>query len=127
MTFLEKAIKEDIEQSQSTKFDNLLPYIQLHEFEALIFSSIAGIESLFSTQEADFVALKKVIAEYPNPEDINDHPNTAPSKRLLSLVKGYSKVVDGVLILDEIGLEVVRARCPRFNNWLNRIDEKLGL
>ena len=127
LTFLEESIKEDIESSQSTKFDNLLPYIQLHEFEALIFSSIVGIESLFNSQEADLVTLNKVITEYPNPEDINDNPNTAPSKRLLSLINGYSKVVDGVLILDEIGLDVVRAKCPRFNNWLIQIDEKLGL
>jgi len=121
LTFLESAIKEDIEASQHSVFDNLFPYIQLHEFEALIFSSILGIESLFAPTEANFVELHKIIQKYPNPEDINDHPNTAPSKRLHKLIKGYNKVVDGVLILDEIGLEVIREKCPRFNNWLGNL------
>ena len=53
--FLEQAIKEELESSQSRSINNFIPYIQLHEFEALIFSSFIGIESLFNSSEADCV------------------------------------------------------------------------
>lgn len=44
---LETRIKKDLENSQNQLFDNFIPYIQLHEFEALVFASISGIDSLF--------------------------------------------------------------------------------
>lgn len=127
LTFLEKAIKEDIESTQGQSFNNLIPYIQLHEFEALIFSSIIGIESLFDSNDADIEELRNIIKQYPNPEDINDGSKTAPSKRLLKLIKGYNKVLDGVLILDEVGLDKIKQKCLRFNNWLNIIEQKLRI
>lgn len=125
LSFLEDAIKKDIESSQNKIFPNLIPYIQLHEFEAFIFSSIKGIESLFETSEANFEALQKVINEYPNPEDINENPNTAPSKRLLKNIKGYNKVVDGVSIIEEIGIEIIIQKCPRFSYWVNSLIHSL--
>lgn len=121
LDFLEASIKEEIESSQNSTFTNLIPYIQLHEYEALIFSSLAGIEALFETSEVNMVELESIIKNFPNPEDINNNPNTAPSKRLLKNIEGYSKVVDGVLIIDEIGIETVIAKCPRFRNWLETI------
>lgn len=124
LNFLEKAIKDDIELSQSRRFDNLLPYLQLHEFETLIFSAITGIKALFESTEADFDELNKIIASFPNPEDINDNPNKAPSKRLSKCIQGYNKVLDGVAILDEIGLEKIRSKCSRFDGWLNKVSQK---
>lgn len=121
LDFLENSIKEEVESTQNKLFPNLIPYIQLHEFEALIFSSIDGIKELFEKSEADFDELEDIIAQYPNPENINDNPNTAPSKRLLANIKGYNKVLDGVSIIDEIGIKEVLNKCPRFNEWLNRI------
>lgn len=125
ISFLENAIKTEIQESQGRNFSNLYPYIQLHEFESLIFSSINGIESLFEKNEADFKELNNIIKANPNPENINDNPNTAPSKRLLKLINGYDKVVDGVLILDEIGLNTIRGKCSRFNKWLDILIKKL--
>ena len=121
ISFLEDAIKVEIQESQGKIFSNLHPYIQLHEFEALVFSSIDGIQALFEKNEFDFKELNNVIKANPNPETINDRPDTAPSKRLLKLIKGYDKVVDGVLILDEIGLITIRQKCLRFNEWLNNL------
>ena len=125
LSFLEEAIKEEIECSQNKKFENLHPYIQLHEFEALVFSSLNGIESLYNSREADFKELEKVINKYPNPEDINDHPNTAPSKRLIKSIIGYNKFNDGIMIIDEIGIEEVLIKCPRFNDWVLKLIKEL--
>lgn len=127
LQFLENAIKENIEQTQGKAFPHLFPYIQLHEFEALVFSSIVGIQALFEEDEADITQLKAVINGHDSPEDINDSPATAPSKRLLNLISGYNKIVDGVLILDEIGLPEIIEKCPRFSWWLNELERRASL
>ncbi len=124
LAFLENAIIEDLEKGKGKEFPNLLPYIQLHEFEALVFSSLSGISSLFGSNEADFSEIEKIIDAHPNPEDINDSPETAPSKRLLKLIKGYNKVIDGIMIIEETGIGTVLKKCPRFNSWVETLIEK---
>ncbi len=122
---LETKMKEDIEQTQNQKFDNLIPYIQLHEFEALIFSSIKGIDALFDRVEVDYRGLQTVIDTHPNPEGINNGPNTAPSVRLKKLIPGYDKVVYGVDIIKETGIDVVISKCPRFKEWIEKLKDAL--
>lgn len=122
--FLENAIKKDIEHIQQKTFDNLVPYIQLHEFEALIFSSKIGIEKLFTPKEANFNGFEKIFNTYSNPEEINNDPNNAPSKRLKTLIKGYNKFVNGIMIIDEIGIDIILSKCPRFSNWISFLIKK---
>lgn len=127
LSFLEKAIVEDIETEKGKSFPNLLPYIQLHEFEALVFSSIDSIRALYSEYDAKFNEIEQVMDAYPNPEDINDSPQTAPSKRLKNnqLIRGYNKVNDGIMIIEETGIDVVLAKCPRFSKWVETLIEKV--
>src|SRR5690606_8606067 len=61
LSFLEKAIIEDIEKEKGSHFPNLFPYIQLHEFEALVFSSIDAIKSLYSNEDAKFNELEEIM------------------------------------------------------------------
>ncbi|MFA7616755.1 MAG: DUF4276 family protein [Weeksellaceae bacterium] len=126
--FLENAIVEDISKSTGKSISNLLPYIQVHEFEALVFSSLDTIISLYDTNEADFEELKKVIDTYPNPEDINNDPETAPSKRLQKhqLIKGYNKIIDGIIIIETTGIETILKKCTRFNSWVKELIEKVN-
>ncbi|WLD24558.1 DUF4276 family protein [Flavobacterium dauae] len=124
LSFLEKAIIEDIEKEKGKSFPNLFPYIQLHEFEALVFSSINAISSLFSNNEANFSEIENIINSHPNPEDINNSPLTAPSKRLKNTIQGYNKVVHGIMIIEETGIETILKKCPRFNNWIQSLIEK---
>lgn len=123
---LEQRLKEDIERSQGTKFEHLIPYIQLHEFEALIFSSINGIDKLFERSEVNYRGFLDVIKEFPNPEDINNGPNTAPSMRLKNLIQGYNKVVYGINIIQEIGMRKLLEKCPRFSEWIKKLEEALA-
>jgi len=123
--FLEKAIKQDLENTQNQKFENFIPYIQLHEFEALIFSSKESIYNNFETHKINKPEIEKIFNEFQNPEEINNHPNTAPSKRLLKNIQGYNKIVDGVLILENTGLPKILERCPRFASWLDIIVSNL--
>jgi hypothetical protein len=59
------------------------------------------------------------------PEDINDHPKTAPSKRIVAAMRGYQKTFHGPLIACEIGLSAIRQNCPHFDAWLQKL-ERLG-
>lgn len=122
---LETRIKKDLEDSQNQLFDNFIPYIQLHEFEALVFASISGIDSLFERSEMDYNGLMNVIQQYPNPEDINNHPDTAPSVRLKKLISGYNKVLHGIDIINTVGMAELLEKCPRFKTWIESIVEAL--
>jgi hypothetical protein len=127
LLFLENAIVADIKAEKGEDFPNLLPYIQLHEFEALVFSSIDAIKTLYSNEDAKFKELELIIAAHPNPEDINDRPQTAPSKRLKNnqLIRGYNKVNDGIMIIEETGIDIVLSKCQRFKTWVETLIEKV--
>ena len=56
------------------------------------------------------------------PEDVDDGPTTAPSKRLESHLGDYQKTAMGPLVLHDAGLDVIRAACPRFHAWLERLE-----
>lgn len=127
VTFLEESVLLDIENSQTREFNNLMPYIQLHEFEALIFSSKESVPAIFDSNEFDIKKLNRVIRDFPNPEDINDDPNTAPSKRLKNIIPSFNKILHGIQLIEEIGLDLIRSKCPRFNNWMIQIEDRLSL
>ena len=121
MSFLEKAMLEDLEEKYSNRF---IAYIQVHEFEGLLFSDIKAFDANFDKHEfADYEYLKETINSFDNPEDINDSPDTAPSKRLARIIKAYQKTVWGPLLADEIGLEKIRSKCPRFNSWVEKLSK----
>jgi len=123
LSFLEKAILEDIQGNAYLPY--LIPYIQLHEFEAFTFTNIQGFKDFFSPKEANFRELEKIINQFENPEDINDHIKTAPSKRLLKLIPSYDKVTDGNNIIRSNGIERIIEKCPRFKNWTEIITQKM--
>lgn len=125
ISFLEKAIIEEIQEDKQQEFRNLIPYIQMHEFEALVFTSYNSITSLFNEKEAELKEIETIINTYPNPELINDSPLTAPSKRMEKLIKGYNKVIHGIMIIEETNIEVVLQKCPRFKSWVQTLIQKV--
>ena len=58
---------------------------------------------------------------FPTPEDINDDPLTAPSKRILAAYPQYSKILHGTVAARAIGVAAMRQECPHFRNWLDRL------
>jgi len=97
-----------------------LPYVAMHEFEALLFSE-AGIlaDALGVTEES----ILEIIQAYGEPEAINDRPQTAPSKRIAQLRRGYRKVTMGSSIARSIGIGRMRRECPHFDRWLTRLEQ----
>lgn len=124
--FLETKMKEDLELEQNRQFNNYIPYIQLHEFEALAFSSTNGFEALFEDREMNFKGIREVIDTFPNPEDINDSPETAPSKRMQKLIHGYNKVVYGVSLIEYIGIDIILRKCPHFREWIEKLKVSMA-
>ena len=112
-----RAIKDNIEQ-----FDEryMLPYIQVYEFEGLLFSDVNVFESV--CDNATVSDLRSIRTAFTTPEDINDSSETAPSKRITKLIPGYRKTLHGPLLALEIGLDKIRSECPRFGAWLGRLE-----
>ncbi|GIQ61355.1 hypothetical protein Flavo103_44900 [Flavobacterium collinsii] len=127
VVLMEDGLKEDL-SSKGINTRNFIPYIQLHEFEALLFSSDEGFE--FQYDKGGILReLKDVSNRYPNPEDINDSPVTAPSKRIIKILEKYDekyeKVIDGDAISIMVGIEAMMAKCPRFKVWVETLILKI--
>ena len=118
---LERALSEIINNPR------FIPYIQLHEFEGLLFASEVGFESLTDIPTKNLNQLKEAVYEKNNPEELNDGEQTAPSKRLERLIPGFdrNKPFYGGLIADFNTLRPVQERCTRFNNWVQTLIEKV--
>ncbi len=115
-----------LEQQISTVIaDNrFVPYIQLHEFEGLLFCDISGFNYIHNISAANRRRIQYIINHNPNPEMINDGALTAPSVRLKGLIPRYKKTFHGPIIALENGMAPVLAKCPRFKNWIDTIIAK---
>lgn len=119
MHFLFEQMSLDIDENLRSRF---IPYIQLHEFEGLLFSNIAVFQNNFTKQELDFQQLEDAISSVKTPEEINNGPATAPSERLKKAIKGYDKVVYGACLASDIGLNTIREKCILFNEWIMKLE-----
>lgn len=101
-----------------------VPYVQMYEFEGLLFSNPVKMATGLCRKDlvSEFSSIRN---EFATPEDINDSPATAPSKRIQKLIPGYEKPLYGSLAVIEIGLDEIRRECPLFNQWVE-ILEKLS-
>lgn len=112
---LEKAFADKVAN------DKFMPYIQLHEFEALLFSAPEVIDVIMSGKQLTNSNLKKIRAAYNTPEDINDSPITAPSKRIEGEYSDYQKTLHGQTISEEIGITKILEECKHFSEWIQKI------
>lgn len=120
MDILENAMLIEIDEKLRYRY---LPYIQLHEFEGLLFNDI----SIFYNQipKEELIGTKELIEtfiNYPNPELINEGKETAPSKRLDRIIYGYNKIIYASILAEEIGLTRIRNKSPRFDNWIEKME-----
>ncbi|BAS67143.1 DUF4276 family protein [Bathymodiolus septemdierum thioautotrophic gill symbiont] len=115
---LESRIKQGIKQAQQHK---IIPYIQMYEFEALLFSDAEIMANGLDTSQN---WIDSIVNDFPNLETINNSKETAPSKRIGKNAK-YIKTQHAPKILQEIGLLKIREKCQGFNAWLTQL-EKLG-
>jgi hypothetical protein len=118
---LERAKHVETESKRRIDHPRFLSYLMTHEFEALLFSKPEElIRALYQSDLGP--KLKTIRDSFPTPEEIDDDPLNAPSKRILGLFPAYQKTVHGPLVTRRIGLETLRRECRHFNDWLLRIE-----
>jgi hypothetical protein len=132
-THVENRLHADIVTAMSGRFDRryFIPYVQLHEFEALAFADIVALASVVSpltkklSEKTLTMKFTEILEEAGHPEAIDDGFETCPSRRIGRIVPAYKKRAQGPIITARIGLPVLRERCDHFASWLNRL-ESLG-
>ncbi len=117
VTVLEEALRR---QFGDARFH---PYIQLHEFEALLYCDLTELQHRIANSERGIATLQQEVAGF-RPEEINEGATTAPSKRIIRPLPVYerSKVRVGAAAAAAIGLPALREKCPHFNDWLSRLE-----
>ncbi len=119
---LEASLAAEIQSNASLHRPELRfsPYVQMHEFEGLLFSDPSILaDGMFRPDLGP--QLGAIRAAFPTPEDINDGPASAPSKRLIALDGRYEKVISGFLAAEQMGVAVIKEQCPRFRTWVDRL------
>jgi hypothetical protein len=121
---LEQAIVQDVATAvPELRADlRLIPYFQVHEYEGLLFSDPDAFASALGKSDLA-KQFRTVRAAFSTPEDINDDPQTAPSKRVLSFYPPYKKVIEGTIAAEAIGLEKMLQECPHFRSWVERLAQ----
>lgn len=119
-TTIHTATAEEVNKLVSchTAQTRFIPYVCMHEFESLLFSSPAILAQKLRVRESKIQTMLRNIT----PEELNNSRKTAPSKRLEKLKKNYIKTIDGIAIAEAIGIDTMRAACPLFNQWLTTIE-----
>lgn len=120
MNVLESAMKADLPDAMRYRF---MPYLQLHEFEGLLFNNIAVFhQNIAKNDLIGLEELEQTFQNYDNPEMINENKSTAPSYRLGRIIKGYNKIVHGNILAEAIGLHQIVAKSPRFSEWIEKME-----
>jgi hypothetical protein len=118
---LEQELADDI-NPDPTRF---MPYIQLHEYEALLFVDPRKMDLFYSEHPNELTELQKIASNNPNPELIDDGKQTAPSKRIIAHLPDYkdAKPVVGPQVAERIGLVALRAKCPHLDQWVKSLEQ----
>ena len=121
---IEDALLASVLHEMGPAFDGsrFVPYVMMHEFEALLFSDCDAFAHGISRPalNTDFQRIRDA---FDSPEEIDDSPTTTPSKRIEALVPGYQKPLMGTLAAQEIGLQTMREECLHFGEWIARLEQ----
>ncbi len=124
---VEVALLKDVCGKLGDSFNpqRFIPFVIMYEFEGLLFSDCTAFSRGIGRPELE-TDLQAIRNQFSSPEEINDSPVTAPSKRVGQLVHGYTKPLFGTLAILEIGLEAIRNECPHFRKWLACLEESIN-
>lgn len=118
---LEQAFAKDIQHPR------FIPYLQLHEFEALLLADPQKLDGEFIDRSDGIARLVHLASAFESPELIDDGEDTSPSHRIIQVIPEYRdrKASAGPLVAARIGLPMLRRRCSHFAEWVDRL-ERLG-
>jgi hypothetical protein len=115
---VERAIAEAVDSGR------FIPHLVLHEIEAWVLSDCQRLGELME-DPSGAAQLARDVDSASSPEMVNDGTATAPSKRIIYAYPKYVKTFDGPLIIADIGLDLVRQRCPHADRWLANVEAVL--
>jgi hypothetical protein len=120
---IESSILKDIagQLGNSLNPNRLMPYVQMHEFEALLFSSPLKLAESLGDKKLSSIFLT-IRNEFSTPEEIDDHYDTCPSRRIEGVFEGFKKTINGISAASRIGLVTMRQECPHFNEWITKLE-----
>ena len=99
--------------------NRFVPFMAVHEFEALLFSDAS---LLASSLGIDVALIDEALRVYGSPEAINTRSDKIPSRQIANWLEGrYIKTVQGIAVADKIGIDKMRFACHNFDDWLNRL------
>lgn len=126
---VEDKMLADVGDAMGEKFDARLfiPYVQLHEFEALVFADVAqlaNVTALLSGRTAESLVRRfhEIVSEAGEPEAIDDGRKTCPSRRIRNIVRAYRKRLHGPIVTKRIGFPALCEKCPHFAEWIGRLE-----
>ena len=118
---LEKSIREAVDCG------SFIPYIQLHEFEALVLCGLPLLINEYPKARRGIEQLQQQLEQLNNePEKVNQGEDTAPSQRLIKAFEGkyrYNKPQVGVQITSSVGIDELKIRCPHFGQWIETLEQ----
>lgn len=124
---IENALQDEVIRHVGHRFNagRFVPFVIMHEFEALLFSDCRRFAEGIGNGTQLVSNFQNIRDQFDTPEHINDCPFTAPSKRILALVPGYQKPLDGTNAALHIGLDTICSQRPHFADWLTRLERLL--
>lgn len=115
---LEDALADDVADYR------FIPYLQLHEFEALLLADPQQLDTQFPGCEDAILSLTAAVSQYGSPELVGGSENIAPSKRIIDLIPEYKgrKASACPILAAKIGLPTLRCQCVHFDQWLSKLE-----
>ncbi len=117
---LESSFADDIADRR------FIPYIQLHEFEALLLCEPKEFMTFFFEEERGVNNLITLVNGFDSPELIDQGQDTAPSKRIIRELPAYKeqKSTVGPAVAQRIGVETMLHKCPHFKEWMEKLTSR---
>jgi hypothetical protein len=114
---LEEALANELADAR------FIPYLQVHEFEALVLADPDSFTKWFDGIDKQVASLKAECQPFQTPEHINDGQHTHPKARIKKHIEDYDENVDGPVLAEYVGLDVIRNKCPHFAQWLTKLEQ----
>jgi hypothetical protein len=118
---------EAVEKALHGTFDEprFKPYLQRHELEALLLADCAALGRVFHRHRQAILQLAADVAVFAHAEDIDHGADTHPAARLAAAIPGFRnlKASNAYFVLAEAGLDIARARCPRYHAWMKHWED----
>lgn len=123
LEILRNELHQDIVDEVGCRPDRFIPYIQPHEFEALLFSDVTVLTHHEQTWLSAAAQLQEVRDQVSTPEHINDRPETKPAAHLARFLKNpnFRKTLHGPAVAGKIGLAKIESECPFFHGWMDQL------